>query len=296
MTWNEVFCNTFKVLSKEIEPEVKKKIDFTLPSMPMVNACRADDFDFFRPLIDSGDLTIDQMHHAAQRYLLGKSRSGQPIFWMIDDLGTVYDGHLGPTWVSTTLKSRAPLLQYWRVKHCLFGLHLLSQSASREKNHPDPLMGRGYLNERATGGAVKSSHIGEDLDRVDASFSSFLRAEEKDRLGFKGVSPLELPISIVESEQTAVLLSELLPESLWMAYCDTPNLTLDLLEPLQGCTVMLFPRTDPTMSNYLFFLDYANQVRQIYPSIHLTVDNTLEENATDAQKSCCIDLLDFILA
>jgi hypothetical protein len=29
--------------------------------------------------------------------------------------------------------------------------------------------------------AIKPSHIGEGLDRVDASFSSFLRAEEKDK-------------------------------------------------------------------------------------------------------------------
>ena len=35
------------------------------------------------------------------------------------------------------------------------------------KNHPDPLMGRGYLNVRATGGAVKSlPKIGEDLGVV----------------------------------------------------------------------------------------------------------------------------------
>ena len=236
MTWNEVFCNTFKVLSKKIEPEVEKKINFTLPSMPMVNACRDDDFNFFQPLIDSGDLTIDQMHHAAQRYHLGKSRSGLPIFWMIDDLGIVYDGHLGNTWVSSTLKFREPLLQYWQVTHCLFGLHLLTQCEC------------------------------------------------------------SIPINIVESEESAVILSELLPDSIWMSYACNSNLTLDLLEPLQGHTVTFYPRTDLTMTNYLFFLDYANQVHQIYPSIHLTVDNTLEENTTDTQKSRCIDLLDFILA
>lgn len=232
MTWNDVFCNTFKALSKKIEPEVKKKLDFMLPSMPMVNACRADDFDFFQPLIDSGDLTIDQMHHAVQSYHIGKSKSGFPIFWLIDDLGIVYDGHIGDSWVSTLLKSRAPLLKYWPVNHCLFGLHLLTCS---------------------------------------------------------------MPVSIVDSEQTAVILSELCPESLWMAYCDNSNLTVDLMASLQGHVVTIYPRTDPTMSNYLFFHDYANYVRQTYPSICLTVDATLEENASPDQKSRCIDLLDFIL-
>ena len=49
------------------------------------------------------------------------------------------------------------------------------------------------------------------------------------------------------------------------------------------------------MSNDLFFRDYANAVRQTYPSVHLTIDDTLEKNASPAQKSRCIDLLDFIL-
>ena len=235
MKWNELFCNTFKALEKSIDHEaIKKQVDFTLPSMPMVEACRANDFDFFQPLIDSGDLTVDQMHHAAERYHLGKSKSGRPIFWMIDEMQEVLDAHICDSWVSESLKKREPMLKYWQVKHCLFGLHLISQGA-------------------------------------------------------------EMPVSIVESEASAVVLSELLPEFLWMSYCDNSDLTVDLLEPLQGYSVTIYPRTDLTMSNYLFFLEYANTVRQTYPSIHLTVDDTLEENATAEQKSHCIDLLDFIL-
>ena len=94
MTWDDVFCNTFKALRKKTAPEVKKKLDFMLPSMPMVNACRADDFDFFQPLLDSGDLTVDQMHHAAQRYHLGKSKSGLPSMISIS-LSTVTSAHHG---------------------------------------------------------------------------------------------------------------------------------------------------------------------------------------------------------
>ena len=40
-------------------------------------------------------------------------------------------------------------------------------------------MGRAYLSERATGGAVEPSHIGEGRARVDVSFVSFLCAKEK---------------------------------------------------------------------------------------------------------------------
>ena len=232
MKWNEVFCNTFKELHKKTEPEVRRQIDFMLPSMPMVEACRADDFDFFRPFIESGDLSIDQMHHAASRYFLGKTRSGQPVFWMIDDMLQPLDAHLGDTWISKLLKDREPLLEYWEVQHCLFGLHLSSD--------------------------------------------------------------VEKPVAIVESESSAVVLSELLPDSLWMAYATTSHLVPELLAPLEGRTVTIYPRTDPTMSTYLFFLDYANIVRRQY-DINIQVDATLEDHATPDQKDRCIDIIDFFL-
>lgn len=234
MKLEEICPYTFKAIRSRIGKDFRHQTDFTLPSMPMVEACRSNDLDFFHPLIDSGDLTVDQMRHAAARYHLGKSKGGKPIYWMIDDMQEVLDGHIGDSWVSEFLKAREPVLQYWQVKHCLFGLHLISPCAT-------------------------------------------------------------MPVGIVESEASAVVLSELLPEILWMSYCDNSNLTVDLLEPLQGHVVTIYPRTDPTMSNFLFFLEYANTVRQIYPDIHLTVDDTLEENASSVQKSQCIDLLDFIL-
>lgn len=232
MTWNEVFCNTFQELRKRTVTDEERKVDFMLPSMPMVEACRADDFDFFRPFIESGDLSIDQMHHAASRYFLGKTRSGQPAFWMIDDMLQPLDARVGDTWISKLLKDREPLLEYWEVQHCLFGLHLSSD--------------------------------------------------------------VEKPVAIVESESSAAVLSELLPDSLWMAYATTSHLVPELLAPLEGRTVTIYPRTDPTMSTYLFFLDYANIVRRQY-DINIQVDATLEDHATPDQKDRCIDIIDFFL-
>lgn len=232
MTWNEVFCNTFQELRKRTVTDEERKVDFMLPSMPMVEACRADDFDFFRPFIESGDLSIDQMYHAASRYFLGKTRSGQPVFWMIDDMHQPLDAHLGDTWISKLLKDREPLLECWEVQHCLFGLHLSSD--------------------------------------------------------------MEKPVAIVESESSAAVLSELLPDSLWMAYATTSHLVPELLAPLEGRTVTIYPRTDPTMSTYLFFLDYANIVRRQY-DINIQVDATLEDHATPDQKDRCIDIIDFFL-
>ena len=251
MKWDEVFCNTFKVLRKHIEPNVKQQVDFLLPSKPMIDACRADDFDFFQPFIDAGKLTTEQMRHAAERYHLGKTRSGQPIFWMIDDMMTPLDAHIMPnTWMSMLLKKREPLLKYWQIQHCLFGLHLLMYE----------------------GRCMKEDVVHHEPFNINR----------------------EPRIAIVESEASAVVLSELFPECIWMAYATTLHLSPDLFAPLEGRNVTLFPRTDPTLSTFLFFEDLVDVTRRQY-GIDITVDSTLEGHATADQKDRCIDILDFIL-
>ena len=240
MKWDDVFCNTFKAISQRHAATIKQQVDFLLPSMAMVNACRVNDFEGFDPFIAAGKLTTEQMHHATQRYHLGKTKSGQPIFWMIDDMMTPLDAHIGDGWISKLLKRRDPILDFWHAQHCLFGLHLLTET-----------------------------HL-------------------------SGTIPTFKTISIVESETSAIVLSELFPESLWMAYTTTSHLYPELLAPLEGQTVTIYPRTDPTMSTYLFFLDYAEAVRQSY-DIDLTIDATLEDHATESQKERCIDILDFLL-
>ena len=225
------FETPYMVLAEKAKARAKRKFDFTMPSMPMVEACRASEFDFFQPFIDNGMLSAEQMHRAAERYYLGKTRSGKTMFWMIDDMMQPLDARIGDTWVSQLLKQREPLLEYWPVKHCLFGEHLLIHQNN---------------------------------------------------------------VSIVESEASAVILSELFPESIWLAYVYTANLTPQLMQPLQGRNVTIYPRTDPTMSTYVFFLDYAEHVRKHY-DINLRIDSTLENNATPEQKEQCIDILEFIL-
>ena len=207
--------------------------DFILPTMRMVDACRADDFDFFRPFIDAGRLTEEGMHRAAARYQLGKTRSGKPLFWMINERQEPLDAHIASGgWISTALKARQPLLHAWCPVHCLFGQHLLTSGNS-------------------------------------------------------------IPIAIVESEASAVVLSELFPDVLWMAYATVEHLDVALFAPLQGRTVTLYPNTDPSFSTYLFFHDLADGIRE-RNDIHINVASILEDHATEEQKSRCIDLLDFL--
>ena len=231
MTWNEVFCNTFKELRKRISPETRKQVDLMLPSWPMVDACRADSLDAFQPFIAAGKLSVEDMHQACDRYYLGKTKTGTPIYWMIDDMNTPLDAHIGDRWISTLLKQREPLIANWQVQHCLFGLHLLAHAES--------------------------------------------------------------PIAIVESESSAIVLSALFPETIWLAYATTSHLDPDLFAPLEGHIVTIYPNTDPTLSTYLFFQDLVTLTQEYY-DIDISVDSTLEDNATPTQKDRCIDLLDYL--
>ena len=234
MTPYEVFLKVFRPDREERRRRIKREVDFMLPSMTMVKACQAYEFDFFMPLIDKGIITAQQMHHAAQRYYLGKSKSGKPIFWMIDDMMTPLDALIGSdVWISTLLKNREPLLQYWIVKHCLFGLHLICDSD-------------------------------------------------------------DMPVSIVESERSALILSELFPENIWLAVMSASYFTIDLLKPLVGRKIKVFPDTDVTMSNYVNWLDLAKMAHDKY-HIDIGVSYYLEEHATAEQKERKIDLVDFII-
>ena len=258
-------------LAREANAKAEQKFNFTMPSMPMVEACRADDFEFFQPFIQSGMLTADQMHRAAERYYLGKTRSGKTMFWMIDDMMQPLDARIGDIWVSQLLKKREPLLEYWPVKHCLFGLHLASGVRGYDGAGEPPCTpllpgGARPKGALATEGTQEWARGGGDKTHV----------------------------SIVQSESSAVILSELFPECLWMAYSTTAHLVPELMAPLQGRHVTIYPRTDPTMSTYVFFLEYAEHVRKHY-DINLRIDSTLEHNATPEQKERCIDLLEFLL-
>ena len=103
-----------------------------------------------------------------------------------------------------------------------------------------------------------------------------------------------MPIGIVQSERSAVLLSELCPELLWLAYSYNSNMTIDQFEPLQGHKVTLYPRADSNSEYYYAFLELADQVQRLY-HLDITVSPFLEDHASPSQKSRCIDLLDFLL-
>ena len=267
------------------------------------------DSQFCKSVVSAGYLTDSQLRHAAARYRLGRSKDGGVIFWQIDDQQRVRTGKImyyqpdchrdkehHPTWVHALMKDSLP--SDYDLRPCLFGLHLLTleqPTTQIEKlNHPDPLMGRGYLSERATGGAVKPPNIGGGLAGVDASFSSFLRAEEKDNpqekdsLGNKGVA-------IVESEKTAIILSEKFPDFIWLSCGGLQMFKPELLEPLLQHRIIIFPDTDPQGEAFCLWTQVALDAQRLYKFRYpLRVSPLLEQHATPEQKEAKIDLVDFL--
>jgi len=100
-------------------------------------------------------------------------------------------------------------------------------------------------------------------------------------------------VCVVEKEPSAVILSELFPDCIWLASVYPMNLNVFSFKCLQGYQVMLFPSTDETMDTYLFWLETAQQIRRSYP-IDMTVSSVLEDHATPEQKAARIDLAGFI--
>ena len=366
MKIEELFSHTFKALREQIDSEaIRKQVDFLLPSMPMVEACRAEEFDFFQPWIDLGRLTVDQMHHAAERYLLGKSKSGATIFWMIDDLCRPLDALIAPdTWISSLLKKREPLLMSWRPRRCLFGEHLLSHTeiteiteiikthtefseqreqrelaqtlsshdenrykqitesteifkthtefseqreqrelaqtlSSRDENRYKQITEsteiKGHT-DLANLTDIKFSNS-QILDKKDSSNSQVL--DKKDSCAsnsfrdFRDFCVTNKPVCVVESPVSAVILSELYPNSIWLSTVPNTHFTIDLLEPLRGRTIKVYPHTDATLSNYLSWLEIADIARQAY-HLDITVSCTLEDTASPSQKDRGIDILQYL--
>ena len=233
--------------------------------------CLSMDSQFCEAVVSCGYLTQEQMLHAACHYRLGASRQGGVIFWQIDQEGRVRDGKVmyylpdchrnkahKPTWVSYLLRRRNPFPNAaHETSHCFFGEHLVSE-------------------KRATLG-------------IDPS----VQPEVADIC----VSPQCCTVAVVEAEKTAVILSELYPQYIWLASGGLGEVQPDKFRALRGCKVILFPDTDPDGIAYSRWSNAAEEVmRSVFwvGSPPIRVSRILEDHATEEQKRRKIDLVDFI--
>ena len=237
--------------------------------------CLSMDSQFCEAVVSCGYLTQEQMLHAACHYRLGASRQGGVIFWQIDQEGRVRDGKVmyylsdchrnkahKPTWVSYLLRRRDPFPNAaHETSHCFFGLHLVSE-------------------KRATLGTDPS-----------------LQQSEKRKVKSEKCNPHCCTVAVVEAEKTAVILSELYPQYIWLASGGLGEVQPDKFRALRGCKVILFPDTDPDGIAYSRWSNAAEEVmRSVFweGSPPIRVSRILEDHATEEQKRRKIDLVDFI--
>ncbi len=101
-------------------------------------------------------------------------------------------------------------------------------------------------------------------------------------------------IAIVESEKTAVICSQLYPSVVWMATGGLSNFSVQLLTPLKGRQVIIFPDTDPKGDTFQKWANIAADASKTLHTQFLT-SNILEHHATPDQKARKIDIADYII-
>ena len=100
-------------------------------------------------------------------------------------------------------------------------------------------------------------------------------------------------VAVVEAEKTAVILSEVYPEYLWLAAGGLYELTAVKLFPLRGRRIILFPDTDPDGTAFSTWYHVMLEAQRLLgQTIHLSP--LLEQKATADQKRRKIDLVDFL--
>ena len=219
---------------------------------------------FCRAVVASGYLSHRQMVHAVLRYRLGRSKDDAVIYWQIDQLGQVHDGKL--MWYGPDCH---------RLKHrnASWVMFLLKQ-------HFDiPLS------------AFQPTHVffGTHLLKYDG------RCKMADVKSVKSVCPIT--VCVVEAEKSAVILSELYPQYIWLAAGGMNEVQVSKFLPLQHYRVILFPDTDPEGRAFRTWYDAAQQVMRSFfwpPHNPIRVSPLLELNASPDQKARKIDLVDYV--
>lgn len=270
MTMDEVFSHTFKAMRKRLDEQRSEGRRLWQQRLGTAS-------EFCRAVVSNGYLTEEQMQRAAQRYRLGASRDGGVIFWQIDEFDLLRDGKImhyrpdchrdhdrKPTWTAYLLRRHGQLPKDWNTDHCLFGQHLL-------QTLPLPLP--------EWRGAVSST--------AEASTGESIYTPPSQG-GDGGGS-----VCIVEAEKTAVIMSEVKPDYLWMATGGKTELNVAKLRPLEGRRIILFPDTDETGETYRQWYDVAEAASDVFGH-PVTVSSVLEQRATKAQKAAKIDLVDLL--
>ena len=259
--------------------------------LPLWEAWKSTESVFCRAVVKRGYLTEEQMLRAAERYRLGRSRDGGVIFWQIDEEGRTRDGKImyyredchrdkshHPSWASARLKAYYGYDGDLPVERCLFGLHLLTENSF--KGHTEITetterpKGRMEITERFT-----TSHA-QPVPKALSVISVISVCQKKS-------------VCVVEAEKTAVIMSEVYPQYVWLAAGGLSALSAEKLRPLRDHKVVLFPDTDPDGTTYACWKAIAKEASRSFLS-PIYVSPLLERHATPEQKAAKIDIVDLL--
>ena len=211
--------------------------------------------------------------------------------WQIDEEGRTRDGKImyyredchrdksrHPSWASVRLKAYYGYDGELPVERCLFGLHLLTES--HFKGHTEITA----ITERPKGRMESTERFptshAQPVPKALSVISVISVCDKKS-------------VCVVEAEKTAVIMSEVYPQFVWMAAGGLSALSAEKLRPLRDHKVVLFPDTDPDGTTYACWKAIAKEASRSFLS-PVYVSPLLERQATPEQKAAKIDIVDLL--
>ena len=304
MKLSDVLTPSFRALGRQLGLKVELFEGRLVAIAPLWRRAFSTESLFCRALVACGYLTERQMKRAAWRYRLGITRQGGVIFWQIDQEDVICDGKVmyyrpdchrdkerHPTWVSTLLCRRRQWADADRLstRHCFFGLHLLGHT---EIDINVTQKARNRWSSESSGESSLSDIAESRQRKTTVKPQKYLgHTDDTDSTDYKKT------VCVVESEKSAVILSEWFPQYVWMATGGMGNVQPERFRGLRGQRVILFPDTDTDGTAYRRWYEAAQVVmRQPFweESPPIRVSPVLEQHATPEQKEAKIDLVDFL--
>ena len=141
----------------------------------------------------------------------------------------------------------------------------------RDRNHFPPV---DWVHSRMK----RTGELPQDFNMVQCLFGEHLLGLHPDK-----------PVSVVESEKTAIICSALIPESIWVATGGKQNFNERNMEVLRGRKVTLFPDID----GYREWSGKAGMLRRICKE--LKISDYLEKYGTDEDRAGHADIADILL-
>jgi len=257
----EWLINEFHITVVENKPlSAGPKITSAICPLPsdIVQRSLSVDSVFCQSVVSAGYLSQGQIVSAANRYRLGSSKEGGVIFWEIDAQQQVHTGKI----------------MYYQ------------SDCHRDKQHTPTWVH-----------SLMKSQLPADYELQHCLFGLHLLTSAISSTEDRSVAVQSAgqKIAIVESEKTAVILSEIVKDFIWMSCGGLQMFKPELLAPLVNHKVVVFPDTDETGEAYNAWLTVLQQAAKLYPFKHpLRISNLLEFHATPEQKQRKIDIVDFL--